>query len=92
MIFSPYGVASLLTMLTVGAQGETRAQLTTVLDLPDSPASYLEAYEAVTSELSLDNLTRAANIFIDSFYWIDQQYKERIERYFHTEYKTTSTT
>ena len=75
----------LLTALAVGSGGQTRSQLNTVLGLPASPASYLAAYKEVMADLSLDNMERAANIFIDSFYWIDQEYKETIKTYFHTE-------
>ena len=85
MIFSPCGLWSLLAMLTVGSRGETRSQLNTLLDLPASPATYLEAYQAATSDLTLENMERAANIFIDSFYWIDQKYRDLIETFFRTE-------
>ena len=85
MIFSPCGLLTLLTALAVGSGGQTRSELTSVLQLPASPSSYLTAYQKVISELNLDNVARAANIFIDSFHWIDQEYKETIKTYFHTE-------
>ena len=85
MIFSPCGLLTLLTALAVGSGGQTRSELISVLQLPASPSSYLAAYQKVISELNLDNVARAANIFIDSFHWIDQEYQETIKTYFHTE-------
>ena len=85
MIFSPCGLATLLSALAVGSGSETRKQLNKVLNLPASPASYLAAYKKVIPELNLDNMKRPANIFIDSFFWMDQEYKKTIKKYFHTE-------
>jgi serpin B len=72
VILSPYSVSATLTMVDVGAAGETDAQIQTALSLPGSGATIAPAYAALACEDETDGTTNGGQLSIANSLWGQQ--------------------
>jgi len=71
-IVSPYSVSATLTMVDVGAAGETDAQIRSVLRLPGSATAIAPTYAALACEDESDGSSQGNQLFIASSVWGQQ--------------------
>jgi serpin B len=69
VIISPYSVSATLTMVDVGAAGETDAQLQRVLHLPGNGASVAPAYAALACQDETDGTQAGDELSIGNSIW-----------------------
>jgi serpin B len=72
IILSPYSVAASLTMLDVGAAGETDTQIRTVLHLPESGANVAPAWVSVACQDETDGSYAGNHLSIADAVWGQQ--------------------
>lgn len=68
-ILSPYSASATLTMVDVGAAGETATQLRTTLHLPDSGTSIAPAFAAVSCQDATDGSSAGNQLLIANSVW-----------------------
>lgn len=69
VVLSPYSVSTTLMMVDVGAAGQTRAQIESVLKLPASAASEAQAYAALACGEETDATSNDNSLFIANSLW-----------------------
>jgi serpin B len=72
VILSPYSVTATLTMIDVGASGETDAQIQSVLHLPGNGATVAPAYAALACESETDGTQGGDQLSIANSIWGQQ--------------------
>ncbi len=72
VIVSPYGVSTTVTMVDVGAAGETDSQMQTVLHLPGNGTTVAPAYAAVACEDETDGSSAGNELLIANSLWGQQ--------------------
>jgi serpin B len=72
VIVSPYSVSATLTMVDVGAAGETDTQLQSVLQLPGNGATVAPAYAALACEDESDGTSNGGDLSIANSLWGQQ--------------------
>jgi serpin B len=72
VIVSPYSVSATLTMVDVGAAGETDTQLQSVLQLPGNGATIAPAYAALACEDESDGTSNGGDLSIANSLWGQQ--------------------
>jgi serpin B len=72
MIVSPYSISAALTMVDVGAAGETATQMQTVLHLPGAGADVAPAYAALACEDETDGTSDGNELSIANSLWAQQ--------------------
>lgn len=68
-VLSPYSASATLTMVDVGAAGETATQLRTTLHLPDSGSNIAPAFAAVTCQDATDGSSTGNQLLIANSLW-----------------------
>jgi serpin B len=69
VIVSPYSVSAAMTMVDVGAAGETESQIESVLHLPASAGAEAQAYAALECGEESDGTSDGNTLFIASSVW-----------------------
>lgn len=72
MVASPYSLSAALTMVDVGAAGETATQMQTVLHLPGTGADVAPAYAALACEDETDGTSDGNKLSIANSLWGQQ--------------------
>jgi serpin B len=72
MILSPYSVSATMTMVDVGAAGETDSQIESVLHLPGSGAAMATAYSALACGAESDASSNGNELLIANSLWAQQ--------------------
>jgi serpin B len=72
VILSPYSVSATLTMIDVGAAGETDAQIQSVLQLSGNAASLAPAYAALACQDETDGTANGDDLSIANSVWGQQ--------------------
>jgi len=86
LFFSPYSITLALAMAAEGAGGQTKEEMTTVLDLPTNDSNRHLLIKSVAEQLSAQKQT--ANISIANAYWLTENgelksaYQETIETFY----------
>jgi serine protease inhibitor len=68
-VLSPYSASATLTMVDVGAAGETATQLRTTLHLPDSGTNIAPAFAAVACQDATDGSSAGNQLLIANSLW-----------------------
>jgi serpin B len=71
-IMSPFSASAALTMVDVGAAGDTATQMQTVLQLPDTGANVAPAYAALACEDETDGSSQGNQLSIANALWAQQ--------------------
>jgi serpin B len=71
-IVSPYSVSATLTMVDVGAAGDTDAQIRSVLHLPGNGATVAPAYAALACENETDGSSAGNQLLVANSLWGQQ--------------------
>lgn len=71
-IVSPYSVSAALTMVDVGAAGETATQIQNVLHLPDTGTNVAPAYAALACQNETDGTSPGNQLLVANSLWAQQ--------------------
>jgi serpin B len=71
-IVSPYSISAALTMVDVGAAGETDTQIQNVLHLPDTGANVAPAYAALACQNETDGTSPGNQLLVANSLWAQQ--------------------
>ncbi len=69
VILSPYSVSATMTMIDVGAAGETDTQMQSVLHLPGNAATVAPAYAALACEDETDGSSQGNQLSLANSVW-----------------------
>lgn len=92
-VFSPFGYSVILAILSEGANGNTKSELTNALHLPEKIKDVRQVYASTLSRMS-EKLSLNKPEFKNFFYvyenfTVDQSYKDTLFKYYATEVKNT---
>jgi serpin B len=72
VVLSPYSVSAAMTMVDVGAAGQTESQIESVLHLPANGAAVAPAYAALACGMEGDGSSNGNDLLIASSLWAQQ--------------------
>jgi serpin B len=74
VIVSPYSVSATMTMVDVGAAGQTESQMESVLHLPGTGAAVAPAYAALACEMESDGFSSGNELLVANSLWAQKGY------------------